>query len=106
MNTNETTGAPGENPFINRTDTVQPRLGSKTELKMNNYGFPYPSYSWWFNGKPIPGSEDRNLSSILMVGVNSPTDFGTYTVEMMNEYGNSSYQYDIQAYGRSRFFQL
>ena len=79
---------------------VTSRSGDLAQLTMYNEGYPFPNYTWTYNGTVLPkfmhtdvGSMKQSYS-ILNISNVSYTDFGNYSVTMTNNIG--SYVADYQ----------
>lgn len=72
-------------------------LGRSTLFILENYGYPYPNYTWSHNGEVL--SPDRHIDlgyvSALNISKIQVHDFGTYYLDMMNAYGTSRARFEL-----------
>ena len=76
---------------------IRAAVGSTAYLIMDNYGNPYPNYTWSHGGSVIPKDKhvDLGWASVLNITNVQEKDFGTYSLDMENIYGGyrtSSYE--------------
>ena len=81
------------------TKNLKPRLGQKASLKVENIGYPYPTYTWTFKGKVVANDTGNNENEYDINDVHVE-DFGKYTLTMENDFGSATLQYTVKADGK------
>ena len=81
---------------------LQPRLGENATLKIEDYGYPTPLYTWYFNGTVLKNESTGNTDDYEVPTVRI-ADFGMYKLEMSNDLGTSVVNYSLEAYGTYNF---
>ena len=68
---------------------------------MNNYGYPYPTYTWTHNGFVLPSDRHLDYGVVSMVNFSSVQveDFGKYFLEMRNSVGTYTAEYELIPFG-------
>ena len=79
---------------------VKVHLGQTAPLMMTNLGNPMPTHIWSHNGNILRPSINMGMLSILYVVNVKFSDFGTYTLNMTNDFGTYVATYELIPYGK------
>ncbi|KAL4229334.1 Hemicentin-1 [Mactra antiquata] len=95
-----TYGAPKPDPKYKIHTKATPRLGDTVNFTIHCLADPEPTFLWLHDGKHVPSLDsNKTCGSSIDLEKIKVDDFGPYTLEMQNEYGNYSISFEVKATG-------